>query len=85
MEKIAKLKFPEEILFSLRESEDRFIKEIKTIAAVNYYKEKRLSIGQAALLAEMNEEEFIKLLATFKVSIFRYENNDELLQDLKNA
>ncbi len=85
MEKIAKLKFPEEILFSLRESEDRFIKEIKTIAAVNYYKEKRLSIGQAALLAGMKEEEFIKLLATFKVSIFRYENNDELLQDLKNA
>lgn len=85
MEKIAKLKFPEEILFSLRESEDKFLKEIKIIAAVNYYKEKRLSIGQAALLAEMNEEEFIKLLASFKISIFRYENNDELLKDLKNA
>ncbi len=71
------------MLQNLRESEDKFIKEIKTIAAVNYFKEKRLSLGQAAHLAEMNEEEFIKLPGSFKISIFKYENNIELLQDLK--
>ena len=58
---------------------------MKVIAAVNYFKEERLSLGQAALLAEMNEEDFIKLLGTFQISIFRFDKDNELLQDIKNA
>ncbi|BDU50053.1 UPF0175 family protein [Haliovirga abyssi] len=81
----SKLEFPEEILFALRENENFFLKEIKVIAAVNYYKEKRLSVGQAAELAEMSEEEFIKYLGGKKISIFQFENEEELLEDIKNA
>ena len=76
---------PEEILLTLRKSEDDFIIELKRTAAVKYYKEKKLSLGQCALLAEMSEENFIKCLSDEKISIFNYESNDELLEDIKNA
>lgn len=59
----ANLKIPQEILLALRASKDEFIIDIKRTAAVKYYKERKLSIGQCAELAEMNEESFINYLA----------------------
>ncbi|KKC28488.1 UPF0175 family protein [Caldanaerobacter subterraneus] len=80
-----KIEIPEEILLSLRKSEDEFITELKRTAAVRYYKEKKLSLGQCAVLAEMSEEEFIKYLSNFDASIFSFDNKEELLEDIKNA
>ncbi|SHH79484.1 UPF0175 family protein [Clostridium grantii] len=81
----ANIMFPQEILLTLRESKDEFIKELKVTAAVKYYKDKRLSIGQCAILAEMSEEKFIKYLGEQGISIFNFENEEELLEDIKNA
>ena len=81
----ANIMFPQEILLTLRESKDEFIKELKVTAAVKYYKDKRLSIGQCAVLAEMSEEKFIKYLGEQGISIFNFENEEELLEDIKNA
>jgi len=80
-----KIEIPEEILLSLRKSEDEFIAELKRTAAVRYYKEKKLSLGQCAVLAEMSEEEFIKYLSSFDASIFSFDNREELLEDIRNA
>lgn len=80
-----KIEFPEEILLTLRKSEDEFISEIKKTAAVKYYKEKKLSLGQCAVLAELCEEDFIKYLSYHKVSIFNYDSPDELFEDIRNA
>lgn len=81
----ANLMVPQEILLTLRESKDEFIKELKITAAVKYYKEKRLSIGQCAVLAEMSEERFIKYLGEYGISIFNFEDEKELLEDIQNA
>ncbi|MBE3592224.1 MAG: hypothetical protein PWQ34_1896 [Caldanaerobacter sp.] len=80
-----KIEIPAEILLSLKKSEDEFIIELKRTAAVRYYKEKKLSLGQCAALAEMSEEEFIKYLSSFDTSIFSFDNKEELLEDIKNA
>ncbi|AIS51843.1 hypothetical protein TKV_c06580 [Thermoanaerobacter kivui] len=80
-----KIEIPEEILISLRKSEDEFIAELKRTAAVRYYRERKLSLGQCAALAEMSEEEFIKYLASFDTSIFSFDDKEELLEDIKNA
>ena len=79
------IELPEEILLSLRTDEDEFIDEMKKTMAVKYYKNKKLSVGQGAELADMSEEDFIKLLGIEKVSIFRFDNRDELEEDVKNA
>ncbi len=81
----ASVTVPQEILLTLRENEDEFILELKRTAAVRYFKEKKLSIGQCALLAEMSEENFIKYLSEQGISIFSFEDDDEILEDIKNA
>mgnify|MGYP000929599453 FL=1 len=76
---------PQEIVLSLRESSEDIVKDMKMTVAVKYYKENRLSLGQSAQLAEMSKEEFIKLLSSYKISIFNFDNDEELLEDIKNA
>lgn len=81
----ANIVVPQEILLTLRESKDEFIKELKITAATKYYKEKKLSIGQCSVLAEMSEEKFIKHLGEQGISIFNFEDEEELLEDIQNA
>lgn len=57
---------PQEILLSLRESGENIVKDMKRTVAIKYYKEKKLSLGQCAQLAEMTKEDFIKLLSIRK-------------------
>ena len=79
------VEFPEEILVSLKTSEDELIKEMKLALAVKYFKEKKLSIGQAAELAEMPEEDFMRYLGEEEISIFRYDDFEELEEEIENA
>ena len=79
------INIPQEIVLSLRESSENIIKDMKRTVAVKYYKENKLSLGQCAELAELSKEEFIELLSSYKVSIFNFENDEELLEDIKNA
>ena len=85
MNRTNKIEFPEQILLSLRQNDEEFIRDIKRIAAVKYYQDRKLSIGQCAELAEMSEEEFIKVLSLSKISIYQYDSEEELLEDIKNA
>ena len=43
---------------------------MKQALAVRYYTDKKLSLGQCAELAEMNEKAFINHLSMYGVSIF---------------
>ena len=79
------ISIPSEILLTLRESDAELALDMKRWTALKLFDEKRLSIGQCAELAEMNEEDFIKFLGTNKVSIFPYHSYKELGEDLNNA
>lgn len=76
---------PQEILLTLRQSSEDVVLEMKRALAVNHYKEQKLSLGQCAELAEMNKEDFIKLLSNQQISIFRFESEAEILEDIENA
>lgn len=81
----ANISLPQEIVLSLRESSENIVKDMKRTVAVKYYKENKLSLGQCSELAEMSKEEFIQLLSSYKISIFNFEDDEELLEDIKNA
>lgn len=85
MEYNTNISLPEEIVLSLRESNEDIVKDMKKAVAVKYYKENKLSLGQCSELAEMTKEEFVQFLSTYKVSIFNFEDDEELLEDIKNA
>jgi predicted HTH domain antitoxin len=81
----ANISLPQEIVLSLRESSENIVKDMKRTVAVKYYKEKKLSLGQCSELAEMSKEEFIQILSSYKISIFNFEDDKDLLEDIKNA
>ena len=74
---------PEEILLSLREETDDFAAQMKRWAALKFYENHKLSIGQASGLADMHEEEFIRFLSQNRISIFG--TVDEIAGDFQNA
>ena len=80
-----KITVPGEILLTLRENDKQLALNMKKYPAVKLYQDKRLSVGQCAELAEMTEEDFIKLLGENKVSIFDFKNAAELKEDFANA
>ncbi|CEP78267.1 UPF0175 family protein [Defluviitoga tunisiensis] len=59
-------------------------KEIKMLIAAKLYEEGKLSLGEAAQLAEVSKRAFIELLGQFNVSLFNY-TPDELVDDINNA
>lgn len=82
--KISNISYPENILFALKETEVEFIKELKSFAAVKYYQNKKLSLGKAAELAEMNKYDFIDLLGKNNIAVFDL-TESELIRDIENA
>ena len=52
---------------------------------VEYYKSKGISIGYCAEIAGMNEIDFIKYLGDNKISIFQFDDEEEFLNEEKNA
>lgn len=76
------IKYPEEILISLKESKDEFSRELKTAAAVKLYELGRLSSGKAAKLAGMDKVSFLKILGKYQISVSTLEEFEE---DMKFA
>ena len=61
---------PEEILLSLREDSAAFAENLKLMAAMKFYENQKLSVGQSAQLAGVPEEDFIKILGKNRIPIF---------------
>ena len=74
---------PEEILLSLRVNDEEFAIQMKTLTALKLYESGKLSVGQAATFAGMDESDFIKFLGKHKVSIFG--STPEIAEDYANA
>ena len=58
---------------------------MKKMLAVDLYKNKKVSLGYCASVADMTKEEFIKYLGDKGISIFSFESEEEFLEELRNA
>jgi len=76
---------PGEILLTLREDDKQLALNMKRYTAMKLYQDRKLSVGQCAELAEMTEEDFIKLLGENRISIFDFSSSADLKEDLANA
>lgn len=73
---------PEEILLDLHEEKEDFIKYIKRLTTLDLYKNKRVSLGCCANVADMTKEDFVKYLGVNGISIFAFESENEFLEEL---
>jgi hypothetical protein len=79
------LDVPNEVLFDLNTTGQMFLDYAKKTIAMDLYKNKNVSLGYCAELAEMTKEDFIVFLGVNKVSIFEFREEQEFLQEARNA
>ncbi len=82
---VVSINVPEEILLDLHEDKNDFADYMKKMLAVDLYKNKKVSLGYCASVADMTKEEFIKYLGDKGISIFSFESEEEFLEELRNA
>ena len=76
---------PEEILLDLHEDKSGFAEYMRRMLALDLYKNKKVSLGYCARVAEMTQEEFVQYLGMNGVSIFSFASENEFMEELANA
>mgnify|MGYP006065474825 CR=1 FL=1 len=76
---------PEEVLYDTKMNSDEANAFARRMVAVGYYTQNKVSLGYCAQIAGMSKEDFIKYLGKHSISIFQFDNQEELLEEIDNA
>ena len=79
------ISIPDEVLFDTKRYREEAKRCARGAVALGYYTQSGVSIGYCAQIAGITEEEFIKYLGHNQISIFKYDNKEEFLEELDNA
>ncbi len=66
----------ENILQALNQSRDEFISQIRLLAALQLFKNHKLSFGQAAELAAMSKDRFLIELDNYNIDLIDYDPSE---------
>ncbi|MCB1056671.1 MAG: UPF0175 family protein [Acidobacteria bacterium] len=72
----------QDLLASLKLSSEDLGQNIRLLAAVSFFRDKKLSLGKAAQLAGLNRLEFMDVLSRQGIVVFDYDES-VLLSDLE--
>ena len=76
---------PNEVLYDTKMDKKETVDYIKKQVALVYYVKNGVSLGYCAEIAGMSKSDFIKFLGENGISIFHFDNEEELLEDINNA
>ncbi|MCC8126065.1 MAG: UPF0175 family protein [Clostridiales bacterium] len=76
---------PDEVLYDTKMDIEETNRFVKKAVALGYYTQSGVSIGYCAQIAGMSEEEFIHYLGQNHISIFRFDNKDEFIEEMNHA
>lgn len=71
-----RLHVPEDILYTLNETKNDFIKKMRLYAAMELYRLKKLSMGKASELAGMNKVDFMFEIGKCEIPAINYDEED---------
>ena len=57
----------------------------KRSVALCYYTQNKISLGYCEQIAEMTKESFIRYLGENGISIFQFDDEQEFMEEMKNA
>lgn len=58
---------------------------VRKLLAVDYFKNYGISLGYCAQIAGMHKEDFMRYLFQKGVSVFRFDDEEEFLDELRNG
>ena len=79
------LSIPDEVLYDTKMNKEQANQFARQAVALGYYTQIGVSIGYCSQIAGMTEKEFIKYLGRNHISVFRFVNEKEFLEELNNA
>ena len=79
------LSIPDEVLYDTKMNKEQANQFARQAVALGYYTQSGVSIGYCSQIACMTEKEFIKYLGRNHISVFRFDNEKEFLEELNNA
>ena len=82
---VISIQIPEELFHGLPIEESDWKDLAQRMLALGLYAERGVSLGYCAEIAKMDQESFIRFIGKYVTSIFRFENEAELLSDIENA
>jgi len=83
-EQILEIKYPDELLFSIKTSKEEFEKEARLLLMIKLYEMRKISSGMAARLAGMDRVQFLLSLGRYSIPLFDL-SEEELDRDIENA
>ena len=79
------LNIPDGVLYDTKMTRDLAEAYARKAVALSYYTKNGVSLGYCAEIAGMTKTDFIKYLGENGVSIFRFDDEAEFLEELNNA
>ena len=79
------LSIPDEVLYDTKMNKEQANQFARQAVALGYYTQSGVSIGYCSQIAGMTEKEFIKYSGRNHISVFRFDNEKEFLEELNNA
>ena len=79
------LSIPNEVMFDTKMNIKETEEFVRKAVALRYYVKEGVSLGYCAQIAGLSKGDFIRFLGENKISIFRYDSEDELMEDIRNA
>ena len=76
---------PEEVMFDTRLNKQSSETNAKKATALFFYTKLGVSLGYCAQIAGMTKTDFIQFLSDNKVSVFSFDDENELKEDIANA
>ena len=76
---------PNEVLYDTKMNDAETIDFARKAVALRYYTKAGVSLGYCAQIANMKKGDFIRFLGENDISIFQYDSEEELMEDVNNA
>ena len=76
---------PNEVLYDTHMSTAEATAFARKMVALGYYIHNNVSIGYCAEIAGLTEKEFMIFFFFFRIDIFHFQDDEELLRDVSNA
>jgi predicted HTH domain antitoxin len=83
-EETLEIKYPNELLFSIKRSKEEFEREAKFLLMIKLFELKRISSGMAAKLLGIDRVQFLLSLGKYSIPIYDL-SSEELEKDFQNA